>query len=297
MILSYGKIWHGIGADLESAAERQWSAHDSRREGHCRLTPFRAQRTLIKNLLKKGGLKNIVVSTVHRAQGSERHTIIFDPVDGSTPFLQTDEAEKLLNVALRRAEARLVVILSDAEDKANAILKQIMDLLEMKRGTPGKAIAYEEAVLDEMFPGKYIGKLIQFPGCLGVLQGIVKDRNGTKIIGKDSNSGAEKKFRLDLLQKKAEKLKQANGADRSNDQNEQEFPEEEFVLAFLRMKKDRGARRVHTVHSDFNRQFRERFPGEKPQVWTRKLSDDGKIITERIKGKPREYEWLALTGG
>ncbi|MGH7963961.1 MAG: AAA domain-containing protein, partial [Candidatus Binatia bacterium] len=38
------------------------------------LTPFRAQRALIRSFLATAGYKQVTVSTVHRARGSERHT-------------------------------------------------------------------------------------------------------------------------------------------------------------------------------------------------------------------------------
>lgn len=51
------------------------------------LTPFRAQRTLIKAMLFGSGLGKIRVSTVHRAQGTECLVVLFDPVQGSNQFL------------------------------------------------------------------------------------------------------------------------------------------------------------------------------------------------------------------
>ena len=59
------------------------------------LTPFRAQRTLIRVFLERAGYKRVRVSTVHKAQGSECHTVIFDPVDGDNRFLQTENARRL----------------------------------------------------------------------------------------------------------------------------------------------------------------------------------------------------------
>jgi len=51
------------------------------------LTPFRAQRALIRQKLRQAHLRHVTVSTVHRSQGSERHTVIFDPTDGGNEFL------------------------------------------------------------------------------------------------------------------------------------------------------------------------------------------------------------------
>jgi hypothetical protein len=78
------------------------------------LTPFRAQRTLLRAMLRER-CKGVTVSTVHRAQGSERRSLVFDPVDGTSDFLLGDTARRLINVALSRAEARLLVVLSEAD--------------------------------------------------------------------------------------------------------------------------------------------------------------------------------------
>jgi hypothetical protein len=94
------------------------------------LTPFRAQRALIRQLLAGGGARcrGVSVSTVHRAQGRECHTVFFDPAMGSSPVLTTPSARRLVNVALSRAQARLVVFLADA-DRANPLLEQISNLI------------------------------------------------------------------------------------------------------------------------------------------------------------------------
>lgn len=88
------------------------------------LTPFRAQRTLIRGMIRRAGVKNVTVSTVHKAQGSERRTVIFDPVDGNSQFLNTEDAWHLVNVALSRAKARLVVLLSDS-DRQNLLFQNL----------------------------------------------------------------------------------------------------------------------------------------------------------------------------
>jgi hypothetical protein len=89
------------------------------------LVPFRAQRSLIKKSLKNAGLNRIKVSTVHRAQGSQNHTIIFDPVDGTSNFMLDETiGPRLINVAISRAQARVVLLLS-ANDRENASLECI----------------------------------------------------------------------------------------------------------------------------------------------------------------------------
>ncbi|MDT8999499.1 AAA domain-containing protein [Paucibacter sp. APW11] len=77
------------------------------------LTPFRAQRALIRRCLAEQGIDDSLrVSTVHKAQGSEAALVLFDPVDGRQPFLQNEAARRLINVAWSRAQAKLLVFLS-----------------------------------------------------------------------------------------------------------------------------------------------------------------------------------------
>ena len=95
------------------------------------LTPFRAQRALIRQRLSAHGVpESVKVSTVHRAQGSEAPVVFFDPADGRQPFLQTEEAQRLVNVALSRAQAKLVVMLS-AGDALNPLLAPIVQRLRL----------------------------------------------------------------------------------------------------------------------------------------------------------------------
>jgi DNA replication ATP-dependent helicase Dna2 len=77
------------------------------------LTPFVAQKKLIRDTLNARGLRKVRVSTVHAAQGSEMHTIIFDPVKGNSRFLTNPETgARLLNVAISRAQACFVLLAS-----------------------------------------------------------------------------------------------------------------------------------------------------------------------------------------
>lgn len=93
------------------------------------LTPYRAQRTLIRKKLQDVGIRGVQVSTVHRAQGSEKRTIFFDPVLG-THRAVTDQ---LINVALSRAKARLVIALSSGDLRNPRLARIRMLLLEQQR--------------------------------------------------------------------------------------------------------------------------------------------------------------------
>ena len=86
------------------------------------ITPFRDQARLVRRKLNQAGFKQVVVSTVHRTQGSAKKVVIFDVVDGRHPFLQTEEAKRLLTVAFSRAEAKLLVLASK-RDLAHPILQ------------------------------------------------------------------------------------------------------------------------------------------------------------------------------
>ena len=97
--------------------------------------PFRAQRSVLKGNLRRKGISAVKVSTVHRAQGSECHTVIFDCVLASTEFLNNDDkGPRLLNVALSRAQARLVIVASRG-DLQNRWLQRIANAIGNGDGT------------------------------------------------------------------------------------------------------------------------------------------------------------------
>ncbi len=86
------------------------------------LSPFRSQRFGIQRQLRARDRRDVQVSTVHRAQGGERHTIVFDSTFESTAFLKKPDTWRLLNVALSRAKARIVVVLSDQEWRGSSLM-------------------------------------------------------------------------------------------------------------------------------------------------------------------------------
>jgi hypothetical protein len=120
------------------------------------LTPFRAQRALIRQRLRAHGVPDAVkVSTVHRAQGSETPVVLFDPVDGAQPFLRTEEAGRLINVALSRAQAKVVVYLSPG-DLTNPMLAPILQRLRLA-GDQREAVPLIELAGLPGFPGNAVG--------------------------------------------------------------------------------------------------------------------------------------------
>jgi hypothetical protein len=76
------------------------------------LTPFRAQRALIRAMFKHDTLRAVRVSTVHRAQGTECGIVVFDPVDAGGTFLNCDDGKRLINVALSRAKAHAAIMIN-----------------------------------------------------------------------------------------------------------------------------------------------------------------------------------------
>jgi len=95
------------------------------------LTPFVAQRKLIRKMLDARGLTKVRVSTVHAAQGAERHVVIFDQVKGNSTFLNKPENRKrLLNVAISRAQACFILIAS-AGDLEHPLLSKIAEYIRL----------------------------------------------------------------------------------------------------------------------------------------------------------------------
>jgi AAA domain len=88
------------------------------------LTPYRAQRHEIRKQLQSINAPISLASTVHRAQGSERRIVIFDPACPSSKFVAGAEGMRLMNVALSRAECRLIVLMQ-ADWMENAALRHL----------------------------------------------------------------------------------------------------------------------------------------------------------------------------
>jgi DNA replication ATP-dependent helicase Dna2 len=104
------------------------------------LCPYRAQRSILKASLRRRNISNVRVSTVHRAQGSECHTVIFDAVLANTRFLNNDDiGPRLLNVALSRAQSRLVLVHS-AGDLSNKWLRRIVKVISGRHGAQDDAL-------------------------------------------------------------------------------------------------------------------------------------------------------------
>lgn len=169
-----------------------------RPEGFLVLTPFRAQRMIIRDKLRAAGLRSVKVATVHAAQGSECDVVIFDPVDGGSSWLQNEENKKLMNVAFSRARDVLMLMLSD-DDKRNPVLMQAANFsmvrVEEKKGA---AIPLPRLKKQDDYPLCLVRKLIRIPSSRGDVVGIV-DRlieGDQKFVLIDAKSGAERIYRI-----------------------------------------------------------------------------------------------------
>src|SRR5262249_413348 len=154
------------------------------------LTPFRAQRALIRSLLRNAGGNRVTVSTVHRAQGSERHTVIFDPVQGDSQFLQEANALRLINVALSRAKARLIIALSPG-DRKNLLLDRIANIIDNSDAFHDR-IPISQLVSQPGFPGCALEMIVQIGSITGRLVEI--DKHADKLIVVDIRTGHRRKY-------------------------------------------------------------------------------------------------------
>jgi DNA replication ATP-dependent helicase Dna2 len=153
------------------------------------LTPFRAQRALIRQCLRRLGVPDaaVKVSTVHRAQGSEAPVVLFDPVDGSQPFLHGEEAQRLLNVALSRAQAKLIIYLS-ASDAASPLLAPLVQRLRLA-GDAREALDLKDLARQPDFPANALGRRVRAGRHTGEVSRLSPDGQQFWLI--NEMSGAE----------------------------------------------------------------------------------------------------------
>ncbi len=168
------------------------------------LTPFRAQRAVIRQALQAHELSHLTaqvrVSTVHKAQGSEAPFVLFDPVDGRQPFLQTEDARRLVNVALSRAQAKLLVYLADSDAGANPVLGQIVQRLRLT-GDARPVQAIETLARERGFPRSSVGQRVRIGRHLGEVARISPD--GAELWLHDEASGEARCFDVGFLRRKA----------------------------------------------------------------------------------------------
>jgi DNA replication ATP-dependent helicase Dna2 len=160
------------------------------------LTPYRAQRALIKTFLKNSGQKKVTVSTVHRAQGSEYHTVIFDPVIASGERLLGDPEEglRLINVALSRAKARLIIIMSRG-DRANEHLRRIAHSISGE-GRFDEAVPLKEIAILDGFPANFVGKIVRWEKYVGPIE---QHQIADSFYINDFISGERKRIKTEVV--------------------------------------------------------------------------------------------------
>lgn len=139
------------------------------------------------------------VSTVHGAQGSERNTVIFDPVHASTSFLNNhDLGPRLMNVALSRAKARLFVIASK-ENLLNPVIEQIANILAADI-TAGDAQSLLKLALKPNFPQCALKKIVFVKKANGaIIRGLVDDIHDGVILLIDHATGKKLKFKVNAV--------------------------------------------------------------------------------------------------
>lgn len=164
------------------------------------LTPFRAQRALIRQRLRARGAPDAVkVSTVHRAQGSEAPVVLFDPVDGAQPFLQTDEARRLVNVALSRAQAKVIVYLSHT-DATNPVLAPIVQRLRLA-GDAREAVPLLRLAAGADFPANALGRRVTAGRHTGEVVAVSPDGQQLWIV--NERTGARQLFDAEFWRARA----------------------------------------------------------------------------------------------
>ncbi len=155
------------------------------------LTPFRAQRALIRQCLRARGVPEAVrVSTVHRAQGSEAPVVLFDPADGAQPFLHGEEAQRLLNVALSRAQAKLVLFVSPA-DAASPLLAPLVHKLRLAADDRA-AVPLLDLAGQPGFPANAVGRRVTAGRHTGEVSRASADGRQFWLI--NASTGAEQLF-------------------------------------------------------------------------------------------------------
>jgi len=164
------------------------------------LTPFRAQRALIRQrLLALGVSQAVKVSTVHRAQGSEAPVVLFDPADGAQPFLRTEQAQRLVNVALSRAQAKIVVYLSPA-DAASPLLAPITQRLRLA-GDERQAVPLRHLALQPDFPANTKGRRVTTGRQTGEVSRLSPDGRQFWLV--NERTGAEQLFDAEFWRERA----------------------------------------------------------------------------------------------
>lgn len=189
-----GKIRYASAIDCAAVAEKLVNLGVDEHDIWI-LTPFRAQRALLRNILYRQGLKKVAVSTVHRAQGGERRVVLFDPVEAGSKFLSGGLGDRLLNVALSRAMARLFLFLSDG-DMNSPKVAQIVALANTINDPKSRTseMTLTDLLRQHGFGADAIGKVIQVGATVGEVQAF--ERSGEIVVVRCRQTGGLRKFKV-----------------------------------------------------------------------------------------------------
>jgi len=162
------------------------------------LCPYRAQRSVLKSNLRRKNISGVKVSTVHRAQGSECHTIIFDAVLANGKFLDNDEnGPRLLDVALSRAQARLVIVASHGDLK-NRWLRRIANVIGSRDGAGDDAVAIEAIIFETDFPLGQTDAVVRYRDIVGKVQ---PASSPEAFCIMDFRTGQTRTFKIDVVRR------------------------------------------------------------------------------------------------
>lgn len=164
------------------------------------LTPFRAQRALIRRCLREEGVHHVKVSTVHKAQGSEVPVIIFDPVEAKNHFLTSEEMKPklLMNVAFSRAQAKLILLYS-LGDLANPLIEQFTHRVRLQ-AEDSSVIPIESLLNKKDFSIQVLGKVVKIDKIVGEVCEVSRDGSTLKV--RNVNTGAAHEFMVSILRAK-----------------------------------------------------------------------------------------------
>jgi hypothetical protein len=103
------------------------------------ISPFIAQTRAIRNYFAGEGLESWSAATVHSQQGTEANFVIFDTVNAGSCGWPLDEWKRLINVAISRAKAFVLVIASRSEMREPYLKPLLFDMVPRILQKSGRA--------------------------------------------------------------------------------------------------------------------------------------------------------------
>lgn len=158
------------------------------------ITAFRKQLKIIRSCLHAVGLKDIQVDTVHRSQGMQAPVVIFDPVAGLHPLLMNEKGRQLINVAISRAQAKLIVMLSKTDAK-NPTFSKMLEIVAKHNDRPIKEVS--QVLSDPAFLTSAIGQRVRIDGQVADITRF--SSNGSIIWADIEGTGVQARFDTDSL--------------------------------------------------------------------------------------------------